>query len=477
MSGTDTEQRTSSDHTDHTYVSSTFTKGERALLSITDNGSSSDISESSTSYIKISDSPYSDYSSSSHAQTKRRNISSYEGEYVQPSTESLALHTSSLPSYTSTINIPKTLVLVDASTGSVGDSSSALEPLMPLPSVSQSHQLFSSSLPSTKASTHQLKSTSESSTPLSSSPSPLPVSLTASSPTPLSVSQTALPHSSTRVLPRAREMPKTSVQTSTMASSMRILHSSNTADPKNQSIPQQEKIITEAKSPSLLSLSTESTKVVTVSAHSGVSLPPALTESFTKPALPAVSTSLAQMSATLTTTTLKTSHSSVTSPSTLSNTEVLTTDPMVVHTTAGKQLFPTNPEILVPQIPTEGASTTERIHVHIDTTTHLIPLTNVLTSAKELTTRLDITEEYSPVSHFLRTSPSSQTTDVSTAEVLTPKPTTFATQSSTESPMVLSPPTSGTMHLSNTHQLLDPVQRYKLHEAQVLSEWVEMAGI
>ncbi|XP_047419477.1 protein HEG homolog 1 isoform X2 [Sciurus carolinensis] len=441
VSGTDTEQRTSSDHTDHTYVSSTFTKGERALLSITDNGSSSDISESSTSYIKISDSPYSDYSSSSHAQTERRNISSYNGEYVQPSTESLTLHTSSLPSYTSTINILKTLVLMDASTESVGDSSSASGPSLPLPSVSQSHQLFSSSLLSTKASTHQLKSTSEASTLLSSSPSPLPVSSTAASPVPLSVSQTTLPHSSTPVLPREGEMPESSVQTSTMVSSMIIPHSSNTADPKNQSIPQQEKIITEAKSPTLVSLPTESTKDVTVSAPSGVPLPPALTESFTKSALPAMSTSLAQMSPTLTTTTLKASHSSVTTPSTLSSTEVLSTDPIAVHTTTGKQLFPTNPEILVPQISTEGAITTERNRVHIDATTHLITLTNVPTSTKELTTRLDITEEYSPASHFLRTSPF-QTTDVSTAEVLTPKPTTFATQSSTQSPMASSPPPS-----------------------------------
>uniref|UniRef100_A0A8D2CQD3 Protein HEG homolog 1 n=1 Tax=Sciurus vulgaris TaxID=55149 RepID=A0A8D2CQD3_SCIVU len=441
VSGTDTEQRTSSDHTDHTYVSSTFTKGERALLSITDNGSSSDISESSTSYIKISDSPYSDYSSSSHAETERRNISSYNGEYVQPSTESLTLHTSSLPSYTSTINIPKTLVLMDASTESFGDSSSASGPPLPLPSVSQSHQLFSSSLLSTKASTHQLKSTSEASTLLSSSPSPLPVSLTAASPVPLPVSQTTLPHSSTPVLPREREIPETSVQTSTMVSSMIIPHSSNTADRENQSIPQQEKIITEAKSPSLVSLPTESIKDVTVSAPSGVPLPPALTESFTKSALPAMSTSLAQMSPTLTTTTLKTSHSSVTTPGTLSSTEVLSTDPIAVHTTTGKQLFPTNPEILVPQISTEGAITTERNRVHIDATTHLIPVTNVPTSTKELTTRLDITEEYFPASHFLRTSPF-QTTDVSTAEVLTPKPTTFATQSSTQSPMALSPPPS-----------------------------------
>uniref|UniRef100_A0A8C0VX56 Protein HEG homolog 1 n=1 Tax=Castor canadensis TaxID=51338 RepID=A0A8C0VX56_CASCN len=440
VGGTDSEQRTSSDHTDHTYVSSTFTKGERTLLSITDNGSSSDTSESSTSYIKISNSPYLDYSSSFPTRTERSSISSYDGEYAQPSTESLVLHTSNLPSYTSTINMPNTLVLPDASTESVGDSSSSGLPL-PLPSVSQPHQLFSSTLPSTRASTHQLMSTSETVTPLSSSPSPLPISLTASTYDPLSVSQTILPHSSsTPVLPRAREMPVTSIQTSTMSSSLTMFHSSQTTNPKNQSTPHEEKVVMEAKSPTLVSLSTKSTKAVTMSSPLEVPLPPALTEFSTVPALPAMSTSLAQMSPALTTiTTLKSSHSPVTSPSTLLSTEVLISGP--VQTIAGKQFLATHPEILVPQSSTEGVITTQRNLVNTDDTTRLIPLTSVPTSAKELTTRLGVTDKHSPSSHFLRTSPS-PTTTVSTAEELTPKSTTFPAQSTTQSPMALSPPTS-----------------------------------
>ncbi|KAM6162382.1 protein HEG homolog 1 [Erethizon dorsatum] len=438
MSGTDTEQRTSSDHRDHTYVSSTFTKGERALLSITDNISSPDISESSTSYIKISNSSYSDFSSSSHVQTKRSNVSSYDGKYVQPSTESLVLHTSSFPSYTSTIKIPNVFVPLGADTGSADDSSSSGSPLPP-PSVSQSLQ-FSSGLPLTRTSTHQLKSTSEVSTTLSSSPSLLSMSLMAS--TPLSDSQATLPHSSsTPVLSRTRETPVTSVPMLTIASSIAVSHTSEpqTADLNNQRTPHQEKIVTEAKSPGLVSLPTESTKAVTKSSPLEVPLPSALTESSTEPALTAMSTSLAHMSPTPTTSNLKTSHPPVSSPSTLSSTEPLITGPGAVLTTSGKQLLPTHPEMLVPQISTERDITTVGNQVHTDATTQLIPLTSVPTSAKELSTRLGVTEEDSPASPFLRTSPFPKTTDVSTAEMLTPKSTVLPAQSSTQSPMALSP--------------------------------------
>uniref|UniRef100_A0A8C2VKF1 Protein HEG homolog 1 n=1 Tax=Chinchilla lanigera TaxID=34839 RepID=A0A8C2VKF1_CHILA len=442
VSGTDTEQRTSSDLRDHTYVSSTFTKGERALLSITDNISSPDISETSTSYIKIPNSSYSDYSSSSHVQSKRSNVSSYNGKYVQPSTESLVLRTSSVPSYTSTMKIPNVFVPLGANTGSVGDSSSSRSPLPP-PSVSQSLQ-FSSSLPLTGTSTHQLKSTSEASTTLSSLPSFLSVSLMAS--TPLSVSQTTLPQSSsTPVLSRTRETPVTSVQTLTMASSTVMSHSSQTADPNNQSTPQQEEVVTESKSPGLVSLPTESTKAITKSSPSEVPLPSALTESSTEPALTAMSTSLIYMSPTLTTTNLMTSHPSMISPSTLSSTKPLITGPGAVLTTSGKQLLPTHPEILVPQISTEHGITTERNQVHIDATTQSIPLTSASTSAKELSTRLGVTEQYSLASPFFRTSPFPKTT-VSTAEALTPKSTTLTAQSGTQSPMALSPVDSCAMN-------------------------------
>ncbi|XP_045396061.1 protein HEG homolog 1 isoform X2 [Lemur catta] len=438
VNGTGTEQRTSSDHTDHTYISSTFTKGERTLLSITDNSSSSDIRESSTSYVKSSNSSHSDYSSSSHTQTERSNISSYDGGYAQPSTESLVVHTSNLPSYTSTINMPNTSVVLDTDASSVGDSSSSSGSPLPLPSVSQSHQLFSSALPSTRASVYLLKSASDASPPLSSSPSPLLTSLAVSTPAPLSVSQTTLLHpSSSPVLPRARGTPVTSVQMSTVAASVATLHSSQTAGAKNQSASHQEKTVTESKSLSLVSLTTEPIRAVTVSSPSEVPLPPALTESSTEQTLPATSTSLAPVSPALTTTTPEITQPPMITPGTPSSTAPLITGPAAVQTTAREQFLPTYPEILVPQISTDSAVSTKRNQVHIDATTGSIPPTGVLTSAKELTTRLGIIEEHSPTSHFLRTSPSPQTTDVSTAEVLTPKSATFAVHSSTWSPTAL----------------------------------------
>ncbi|KAF5924046.1 hypothetical protein HPG69_010478 [Diceros bicornis minor] len=444
VSGTDVEERSSSDHTDHTYVSSTFAKGERALLSITDNSSSSDIRESSTSSITISNSSHSDYSSSSQAQTEQSNVSSYEGEYAQPSTESLVLRTANPPSYTPTINMPSTLVLLNTSTGSLGDSSSSSSgsPL-PLPSVSQSHQLFSSTLPSTRAFTHPLESTPGAPTPLSSSPPPSPIPLTASTFASLSVSQTTLPpSSSTLVLPAARDPPVTSVWMSTIAS-VSMLPGSQTADPKNQSNRQHEQIITESKLETLESLPTEATKAVTVRSTLGIPMPPALTESSTEQTLPVTSTGIAQMSPALTTTTLETSSPPVTTPRPPSNTAAVTAGPTAVQTTARKQLLPTSPETVAPQISTEGPVTTKRSQVYIDATTQLVSLTSVPTSAKELTTVLGITEEYSPTSHFLRTSPSPETTDVSTTEVLTPKSTTFAAQSSTQPPTASSSPASG----------------------------------
>ncbi|KAM9582983.1 protein HEG homolog 1 [Trichechus inunguis] len=450
LNGTDMEQRTSSDHTDRTYASSTFTKGERALLSITDN---MDLRESSTSYIKISNSSHLEYSSSSHAQTERSNASSYDGEYAQPSTESPVMRTANPPSYMPTINVTNTLVLLDVDAGSVGDSSSPSGPPLPLPSVSQSHQLFSSTLPSTRASAPPLKSTSD--VFLSSSPSPLPVSLMASTlapstPAPSSVSQTTLPRSSsTPVLPRARETSGTSLWTWTMASSIAVLHSSQTEDPKNQSDPYQEKVITETESPSLVSLPTVSTEAVTTSSPSEVPLPPALTESSTEQTLPAMSTSLAQVSPALRATTLKTSHPPVTTGSLPSSTVALMSGATIVQTTAGEQFSPTSPEVLVPQISTQGAVTTKRTQVHIDATTKLIPLTSAPTSARDLATSLGVTEEHSPASHFSRTSASSQTTDVSTAEVLTHKSTTFPAQGSTPSPTALSSPASVNSCASN----------------------------
>ncbi|CAO2631639.1 Protein HEG homolog 1, partial [Lemmus lemmus] len=355
-------ERPSSDHTDHAYASSAFTKGERWLLSITESSSSSDTGESSTS----SEAPW------------------------------------------------------------------------PLPSVSPPHRI-SITVPSMGSPTQQLKSTSDTATPSSSSPAPLPVSFTVSTLAPHSVSQAIFPRSSSTLVPhRAREPRVTSVQMSTVESAIVVFPSNQTADPKNQSAPQPEKAVTEAKSPRLVSLPTDPTKAVTMSLPPGTPWSPALMGFSIEPALPATSTSLAQMSPALMSSTSQTTYSPATSPSTLSNTEALTPGATVVHTTPEKQHLPTNPEIPVLQTSTEGALTTEGNQVQMGPTTYAVPLTTTPTSA-EATTKLGQAEEASPVSPFLRPS-SPQTTRVSTTEMLTSKYTTFAAQSTPESPTALSPP-------------------------------------
>ncbi|MBW00463.1 Protein HEG 1, partial [Eschrichtius robustus] len=444
VSGTHPEHGTSSDYTDHTYVSAPFTKGERALLSIADHSSSLDVRESSTSSVKISGSLHSDSSSPSQAQTERSNVSSHGGEYAQSSTEALVLRTASPPSRTPTVNMLTTLVLLDTAAESVGDTSlsSSSGPPLPQPSVSQPYR-FSSSLPSTRASTHPPQSAPDVPTPSSSSPPPSLVSLTASAPVSPSVSQTVLPpSSSTLVLPKARDTPVTSAWTSIMASSMATLPSSQTADPENQSSPHLEKIVTESKPQSLETLPVEATETVTVRSTLGIPSPLALTESSAEQTLPATSTSLAQTSPALVATTLQTSHPPAPSPQPPSSTASLTGGPTTVQTVAGKRLPPTSPEILVVRISTEGAVTTERNPVNRDAATGSIALTSAPTSAEEWTTGLAPTEEHSLASRFLRTSPSPQSTPVSTAKVLTSTSTTFTAQSSTQSSTAPSSPAS-----------------------------------
>ncbi|KAM8770501.1 protein HEG homolog 1 [Rhynchonycteris naso] len=441
VSGISTEQRTSDDHTDHAYVSSTFSKGERTLLSITDNSSFSDVRESSTSSIQISNSSRSGSPSSSDVQTERSHVSSHGGEYAQPSTESLGLHMANLPSYTPTIHIPKTLV-PGAHVGSVGDSSSSGPPL-PLPSESQPHQLFPT-FSSTGTSAHTPESTPDMPAPLSSSLPPSPVSLTVSTPASLSMSQTTLPTSpSTLVLPRARDTPVTAVRTSTMASSGAVLSSSQTEDPKTQSNPRHEIMVTVSKPPSPGSLPTDATDAETASSSLGIPLPPALTEYSSEHTRPATSASLPQTLPALEATTLKASYLPGSTPSPSSSPATLKASPTTAHTTAGKQFLTTSPDVLAPQLSTEAVVTTHRNQVHGGDTTQLSSLTSVPNSTKALTTGFGISEEYSPASHVLRTSPSPQSTDVSPAEVLTPRSTTFHAQSSTQSATAPSSPALG----------------------------------
>ncbi|XP_054565630.1 protein HEG homolog 1 [Eptesicus fuscus] len=431
-SGTDTERRPSSRHTDHTYVSSTFTKGERALLSITDNSSAPDTRESATSSVKISNSSRSDAPSPSQVQTERSNVSSFGGAYAPPSTESLGLHTAHLPSYTPTMNTSGAWDLPGTRTGRVSDSPPSSGPPLPPPSVSQPLQSFSPTLSSTRASAHPPASTPDAPTPLPSSPPPSPVSLTVPAPVSVSVSQATLsPSSLTLALPGARDTPVTAVRTATVASSVAMLSQSQTADPKNQSNPHHEKVATESKPPSWESLPTEAP----VSSASGIPVAPAFTEPSTEPTLPATSTGLARTPPALTATTPKTPPPPVPTPDPSSSTATRMAGPPAVQTTAGEQFLPTSPEIPAPRTSTDVVVTTKRNQVPVDGATRRSSLTSVPTSATVLTTG-------SPASHFLRTSPSPRSTHASPAEVSSPRATTSRAQSGTQSPTARSSPAS-----------------------------------
>ncbi|XP_036205170.1 protein HEG homolog 1 isoform X2 [Myotis myotis] len=439
--GTDTERRPPSHHTDHTYVSSTFTKGERALLSITDNSSAPDARESSTSSGKISNPSRSGDPPSSQAQTERSNGSSYAG--APPATESLGLRPAHLPFYTPAVNTSGTLDLLGTRTGSVSDSSPSSGPPLPPPSVSQPHQPLSSTLSSTRASAHPLESTPDAPTPLPSSPPPSPGSLTVPAPVSVSVSQATLsPSSLTLALPRARDTPVTPVRTATVASSVPMLSRSQTADPKNQSSPHHEHVATKSKPPSWESLPTEATGAETVSSASGIPVAPALTESFPEPTLPATSTRLARTPPAWTATTPRTPPPPVPTPGPSSSTATPMAGPAAVQTTAGKRFLPTSPEMPAPRISTEAVVTTKRSRAPVGDTTRWSSLTSAPTSATVLTTEPGVSEGDSPAPPFLRTTPSPWSTDASPAEVSSPLATTSRAQSGTQSPPARSSPAS-----------------------------------
>ncbi|XP_059543586.1 protein HEG homolog 1 isoform X2 [Myotis daubentonii] len=439
--GTDTERRPPSHHTDHTYVSSTFTKGERALLSITDNSSAPDARESSTSSGKISNSSRSGGPPSSQAQTERSNVPSYGG--APPATESLGLRPAHLPFYTPTVNTSGTVDLLGTRTGSVSDSSPSSGLPLPPPSVSQPHQPLSSTLSSTRASAHPRESTPDAPTPLPSSPPPSPGSLTVPAPVSVSVSQATLsPSSLTLALPRARDTPVTPVRTATVASSVPTLSRSQTADPENQSNPHHEHVATESKPPSWESLPTEATGAETVSSASGIPVAPALTESSTEPTLPATSTRLARTTPAVTATTPKTPPPPVPTPSPSSSTATPMAGPAAVQTTAGKRFLPTSPEMPAPRISTEVVVTTKRSRAPVGDTTRWSSLTSAPTSATVLTTEPGVSEGDIPAPPFLRTTPSPRSTDASPAEVSSPLATTSRAQRGTQSPPARSSPAS-----------------------------------
>ncbi|XP_060631023.2 protein HEG homolog 1 isoform X2 [Anolis sagrei] len=110
ISSTDTGKQTSVSHTDSTYISTTFTRGgERTLLSISHNSTSSaDSLNRSTFYTETSSPSESLQSSFPVNQSKGNSISSGDMDFPEPSTEPLAAHAPQTSGYSSTVSEPHT---------------------------------------------------------------------------------------------------------------------------------------------------------------------------------------------------------------------------------------------------------------------------------------------------------------------------------------------------------------------------------
>ncbi|XP_076199123.1 protein HEG homolog 1 isoform X2 [Aptenodytes patagonicus] len=182
ISSIDAEKRTSVSHTDGTYISTTYTRGgERTLLSISNSSTSADSSESSTFFSEITNP--SDSSKSSVAQDRRSNVSS-DGDFVEPSTEPLLVHSSKLLTSASAGSVQNTTVFnTDSELLTTGRSSLSSSAFPASSSLSSLHHSLSSTPPPT-----YLFTSSESSEPFSSS-------VMASSP-PLQALSSSLPTSS-----------------------------------------------------------------------------------------------------------------------------------------------------------------------------------------------------------------------------------------------------------------------------------------
>ncbi|XP_043849014.1 protein HEG homolog 1 isoform X2 [Dromiciops gliroides] len=423
-------KRTSSYHTDSTYISSTFTKvKDRTLLSITNNSTSPDDTKTSTSYSRTSSSSALSQSSPSSL-TKGTNSSSSEGEFVLPSTEPLVVSSSDSLAYTSTVSVPSNTLLLQASESVSTDDSSSSS--LPPPSVSQLSQSFSSTPWPTLASSPLLFSVAESSKSMSSSLSPLSSSLVASTPSPIIFQRSSLPHlSSTSVFPSndppARESSVTSTETLTDLLTT-LVHSSLSADQKNQSFPYQEKTSIGPKSQPPSLPPTASTEVLNNNSTPKAPLLPVPTESSREPIYLTTSTNSAQPSPLMTTMTHTT-----TQPSTISTDLSPPISVTTMKVTTGKTILPVGPRTTVYQ------RTTEASGVETEATTKSIPTTGIVTSVQESITRVEDQEEGTPTAHFpMVSSLSPQTTKASTPTPLTLKPTTVVPLSSVR-PVMTSP--------------------------------------
>ncbi|XP_075789292.1 protein HEG homolog 1 isoform X6 [Pelodiscus sinensis] len=265
VSSIETEKRTSASRTDSTYISTTFSRGgDRTLLSISNNSTSAESSESSTFYADISSSSELAQSSSFMTQSRGSNISSSEGDLIAPSTEPLLVQSSKMATYSSTVNLQNTTLSVTGTESSSTGRSSSSSVFPPSSSAASLQPLISSTpLPpqSFASSESSLPSSSSGIRPSSLPPPSLSSSSASSSVTSFPIVSSVLPSSSSSS--RASDSFQTSVSTVTSEGSDRteptsaVFYGSTPGQYRNHSGPHQQKESTSFKTVEPLSLQTE----------------------------------------------------------------------------------------------------------------------------------------------------------------------------------------------------------------------------
>ncbi|XP_055982460.1 protein HEG homolog 1 [Sorex fumeus] len=399
---------------DHTYISSAFTKGERALLSITENSASRPPDRASTEHE-----PGGARSSGVQAEGSRDPWPARVP--VRPPTMPLMPGTARPSRPTPTASVPSTLALLGTRAASGGSPSSppssSRAPWSP-PLVSHTHQPFLPTLLSTRPSGPPRHPATGAPALLSSSAPPTPASPGTLTPAPPAVFWT------TAVLPR------TSVRTSMLVPSKTALPSGQTADPESLSRAELEKVIRGGSAaPSPGSLRTETPKATAMddstSSTPGIPGPVPLAET-TEPALPATSFRSAQ-TASAVVTTLQSSPPLTPTPSPAATTVAPAASPTTVQTEA-EELLPTSPGIVVPPVTTEGPVTTQRSPVRTEATPGPAFPTGVPTPTLEATPEPGLTGGRTAAPPSPSPPPAPHTSESSTHDLLTPKPQHPTTQ-------------------------------------------------
>ncbi|NXK93688.1 HEG1 protein, partial [Formicarius rufipectus] len=432
----DAEKRTSVSHTDGTYISITYTRGgERTLLSISNNSTSTDSSEISTFFSEISS--LSDASKSSVVQDRRTNASS-DSSFVEPSTEPLLVQSSQLLTSASAGSTENTTLFNTDSELLATNRSSLSSSAFPVSSsVSPLHHLLSSTPPPSHLFTPSEPPEPHSSSVMASSPplqalsSSLPTSSLlsssyslasllplVSSPSSISQSSDSDQASTTAAATVVRQVPSTAAMAGSsprQTNKHSVTHQPQTSTTFNLTGSPLPTAPMELLGGHTMSMSTP--VMVTETA-----LPRAATtqEGSSEKATPLTTASVAPRAG-------PTNVPLIPSPSTTNHSNIVpavaltTVKPPVLTTPASRQ-------------PTPGEPTTTRDHrAQTPTATKLVYTTGESTEAVDPTTAKPgkVTEENIPVTSPSETPPTIKTTVRTATTLAATKPTTVPPSSST----------------------------------------------